>query len=118
VRAQALARPRAIRIGAFTYKVIWEEHVLELDRYGKEDPEQETLSARADHMTLEIHVSTSLVLAVQRKSLLHEVIHACNWITGHDDAVNEEEFVRALAFPMLDVLRDNPQLVAFLTSPD
>lgn len=111
-------RPEFVRIGPFTYAVTWPEHVLDVDTFGNDDETLPTLSARADHYALAIQVSSTLARPVQRKSLLHEVIHACNWISGHDDTSSEEQFVRALAFPLLDVLRDNPVLVAFLTEPD
>ena len=113
-----MKRPRSLRIGAFTYEVVWPKHVLDVNQYGQPDATLETLSARADHFELRISVATAGARPVQRKSLLHEVIHACNWISGHDDTSSEEQFVRALAFPLLDVLRDNPELVAFLTEPD
>ena len=111
-------RPEELRIGPFTYSVTWEPHVLDIGPDGIEDASRELLSARVDHYALAIHISTSIARPVQRKSLLHEVIHACNWISGHGDTSSEEQFVRALAFPLLDVLRANPQLVAFLTERD
>ena len=111
-------RPESLRIGPFTYTVAWPEHVLDVDKFGAEDETLETLSARVDHVSLTIFIASFMARAVQRKSLLHEVIHACNWISGHDDTSSEEQFVRALAFPLLDVLRDNPPLVAFLVESD
>lgn len=47
-------------------------------------------------------------------TLLHEVIHAClQPLFGMDDDT-EEAFVRTLSPGLLDTLRRNPELVAFL----
>lgn len=114
--ANVPARPTTIRIGPFQYTVRWEAVIYDCDDEGVEDRTLPTLSARVEHVRLLIRIDKTMHVVVQRKSLLHEVIHACNWITGHQDAHNEEEWVRSLAFPLLDVLRDNPRLVAWLTS--
>ncbi len=52
-----------------------------------------------------------------RWALLHEVLHGC-WHTTEPDGqqFTEEQAIRTLAGPLLDTLRRNPDLVAFLTS--
>lgn len=54
----------------------------------------------------------------QRETLLHELIHCC-WeesaLRSHEEATKHEELVvTALAQVLIDVLRRNPKLVAFL----
>ena len=107
-------RPTRLRIGPFTYRVAWEDVIYDTNDAGETDETMPILSARVEHANLTIRVLKSLAIPVQRKSLLHEVIHACNWITGHADRTDEEQIVRSLAFPILDVLRDNPRFVAWL----
>jgi hypothetical protein len=53
----------------------------------------------------------------QRLTLLHEVLHGCFHITMLDKKW-EETAVRLLAGPLLDTLRRNPDLVAFLLATD
>ena len=107
-------RPTFVDIGPFRYRIIWERYVKDVNAHGAVDETMELLSARADHFSLEIHVCDQMHVDVQRKSLLHEIIHACNWITGHGDASTEEQWVRSMAFPLLEVLRRNPRVTAFL----
>jgi hypothetical protein len=55
-----------------------------------------------------------------RDSLLHEVIHAAVALTGHDQAVEHdalEGLTGSLAVALLSTLRENPELVAWLTEP-
>lgn len=49
----------------------------------------------------------------KRMTLLHEVMHGC-WHIGDRSHKNDEKAIRSLAAPLLDVLRRNPDLVAYL----
>lgn len=51
--------------------------------------------------------------AHQRLVLVHEILHGCYHVTTRDHE-DDEAAVLALAGPLLDVLRRNPALVAFL----
>jgi hypothetical protein len=53
----------------------------------------------------------------KRMALLHEVLHACWHLTdrAHDD---DEAACLALSGPLLDTLRRNPTLVAYLLDED
>ena len=55
--------------------------------------------------------------AHKRTALLHEVLHAVEDLSDweHPDT---ETFVRRIAAPLLDVLRRNPELVAYLIESD
>ena len=53
----------------------------------------------------------------QRMTLLHEVLHGCFHVTMLDKKW-EETAVRLLTGPLLDTLRRNPDLVAFLLAID
>jgi hypothetical protein len=53
----------------------------------------------------------------RRYVLLHEVLHGC-WHIGDRSHKNDEKAIRALTGPLLDVLRRNPDLVAYLMSED
>lgn len=103
-----MKRPREVVVGPFTYSVEWPV-------WAEEDGEP--MSGRAEHSTLTIFVSTGLHVELQRKVLLHEIMHACVFVTGHNSSeVTEEHFIRGTAFALLDVLRDNPEVVRFITS--
>lgn len=62
----------------------------------------------------------------QAETLLHEIIHQCLRVTGVDPDEDakanvvdvEERAVKAIAGPLLRVLRDHPELVAYLVNDD
>lgn len=66
----------------------------------------------ADHSALTIEIAAEQADAQKRDTLLHEVIH-CIEFALHLEF--EERQVHALASGLLCVLRDNPELVAYLT---
>lgn len=49
----------------------------------------------------------------KRMALLHEVLHAC-WHLTDREHTSDEQAILSLAGPLLDALRRNPALVAFL----
>lgn len=51
-------------------------------------------------------------------TLFHEVLHGVFYIAGYVGNDNNEEMVTRLSAPLLGVLRDNPELVAFLTQKE
>lgn len=55
--------------------------------------------------------------AHKRITLLHEVMHGC-WHLGDRSHKNDEKAIRSLTAPLLDVLRRNPDLVAYLLADD
>lgn len=72
------------------------------------------------------HKATQIVLCPQspasmRDSLLHEVMHAVFWGAGGEKLLDldkdaEERLVRLLSPWLLSLIRDNPELIAFLTA--
>jgi hypothetical protein len=55
----------------------------------------------------------------KRMALLHEVLHACWHVTDPIDPHTVEEMaIRTLTGPLLDVLRRNPELVAYLLAEE
>ena len=105
--------PNQVQIGSITYQVKTDQETINqatVDgtvtfwahiRFGKNDilidPEQQ-----GDHLRL---------------VLLHEVLHGCFHTTMLDKKW-EETAVRLLSGPLLDTLRRNPELVAFLLAED
>lgn len=82
-------------------------------------------SASADHRHVgttkpavqEIYVADDLGPDQTRDTLLHEILHGLFAIVGHFDRQRDEERVVAGLTPLLlDCLRRNPDLVAFLAA--
>ena len=70
------------------------------------------------HTQLRIAVNDQQAPGFLRDSLFHEVLHACWQHSGLYDPEgkeHEERVVRHMTPRILDVLRSNPRLVAWLT---
>ncbi len=101
--------PRRLLVSVHTYAIVWDESGLvgrHADNRGSTDKDE-----------LLIALDARLPASRQRETLLHEVLHAA-WgstslrSTGAHE--HEEVVVDALAPVLLDALRRNPALVAFL----
>ena len=114
--------PSTVRIGSVTYTVTIDSD--EWVRY--EHKNQDTgFYGHTNHTTATILIDPESALDVARQTLWHEVIHAlCETTMGSPDwrglgkekSEREEAVVRAFESPTLLVLRDNPELVAYLTA--
>jgi Zn-dependent peptidase ImmA (M78 family) len=58
-----------------------------------------------------IYIDTSATPAVQKDTLLHEILHAIWWTGYLEDDDKEERVVSVTATGLMQVLRDNPWLV-------
>lgn len=109
--------PRAVRVGAYTYRVVVG---------GREFTRQETeelpdgtgfMYGRCDNPGGVIVLRDGMAHDVTADTLLHELLHACYFTVGQPLKTETEE--RAIAFvsaTLLQVLRDNPGLVEYLTA--
>ncbi len=108
--------PAKVRVGPFVYAVHTNgEHVSDmLVRSGKYAP------AEVDHAELRIVVNPRQAIGQIRDSLLHEVLPACQCMDGmrRENAYDYEEHVHRISPTLLGVLRDNPDLVAYLLAED
>lgn len=106
--------PRRVHVGPHTYRVVCDAVAMAVEcRDAGED-----LVGRCSHRTLTIHIEPDQAASQMRDTLLHEVLHAVANMTALDGEwgdEREEETILRLAPALLDVLRRNPRLVAFLT---
>ena len=99
--------PKVLHIGAATYDV--KPKGRHFDLLGETDDNNTVIKIRTKNQSI----------ACQRDTLLHEAMHAIFWCSGmknnegfSSDA--EERIIRVLAPWLLALLRDNPDLLAFL----
>ena len=123
--------PGTIRVGAWTYTVVTDPDEIAKAAEGNV-PDSGTWGAFSDHEALVIGINEANAPDALRMAVLHEVMHCCLRISGawptqyarllakarHDDfGVDMEEYVIAgSAGVLLGVLRDNPDLLAWLTA--
>lgn len=105
--------PKTIEIGPLTFTVTDNEavHARNVVK-SSEDP-----WGRVDYGKGEIVLRPEQALPHQRMVLLHEVMHGC-WHLTDCTHEGDEKAILALAAPLLDVLRRNPDLVAYLIATD
>jgi len=123
----------SIKVGPWTYAVVTDPKAIAAAAEGNV-PESGTWGAFSDHENLIIGVNEANADDVLRMSVLHEVMHCCLRISGawpsqyarllataewDDCGVDVEEFMIAgSAGGLLSALRENPDLVAWLTEAE
>lgn len=115
--AAAPELPAVVEVGPHPYAVTAEE--LAWLRVFAETA-AEGLVGQTDHNLLTITIDPKLAPAMARDTLLHEVLHAVFSAVGVSrdlGASKEEDAVNRIAPALLDVLRRNPPLVAYLLAP-
>jgi hypothetical protein len=105
--------PATIEVGPFTYTVTTDRTDV-LEECHERDAR---LLGHTDNNTLAIWIAPDYPAGAKRDTILHETLHAILHVTHLDaDIEDDEAFVRRLTPPLLDLLRSNPELVAYLTA--
>lgn len=106
--------PASIVIAAVEYTVTADQALIDAASVEAEA----SLRGETDHERQTIVVAPDLAPGRLAETLLHEVIHCiteCAGINAELGAVEEEKIVRRVAPLLLDVIRRNPDLIAYLT---
>jgi hypothetical protein len=104
--------PSSVVVGPVTYRITaseddWRANLLE------EGTEHRGMFGRLKEGNALILLQPTYDIQVQRVTLLHEILHAVT--TGHRKGkLSEERWVSLIDALLLDVLRRNPELVAWL----
>jgi hypothetical protein len=98
-------RPKKIKVGYATYSVVEDDvRLTESKAGGMHAPNTST-----------IYVEKEQEIDYAKMALLHEVLHACVYVSSvPTDDTTEELYVSIIAPNLLEALRRNPQLVAYL----
>jgi hypothetical protein len=101
--------PRTVKVGPHVYQILR----VPL-------PELPDALGDSNFDLLRVRIRKNLRASKVREILIHELLHLCTYpsFTGAyetDPKLDAEEFVNAVAPTLLQVLRDNPELVAYLT---
>lgn len=106
--------PSKIVVGPLTYTVSSAQ--ADIDAACR--AESADLYGHTNHGTLRIAIAPDVNQARQRETITHETLHCLTaqvGIVNELSADDEEKLVRRLAPALLDCLRRNPALVAYLT---
>ena len=99
-----------VRIGPVTYRV---ERVLRL-MGNNGDGSSTWLNGRVRYEKALIELEQELPAEVETIAIVHEIVHAVLEQAGIDD--EPESIVVALGYGLVQVLRDNPELVELITT--
>lgn len=103
--------PSKVRVGPFVYTV--SQDVKELQAHERE--KSGGYAGFSDHSKLRIVVDATDAPDAQRETMWHEVKHAVHHLYANSgEKVDDETHIRKMAPMELAVLRDNPDLVAYL----
>ncbi len=107
-------RPTSVEILGSPFTIAWVPFAERL--YGSpanaKDNERDALGTSESDIC-RIAVRDRGVPDGERQTLLHEIVHMVLWLTGHDRD-NDEPEVQAIGVGLLQVLRANPDVVAYL----
>jgi len=96
--------PKTVKVGAHVYSIIQKPKSALPEELGT-----------CDFDGLQILLRKRLRKSVAKETLLHELLHACTYPSLNEKTVTDEDFVTAVAPALLQVLQENPELVAYLT---
>jgi hypothetical protein len=99
--------PRRVKVGPHVWRIVVKSPSVMRDRGSQ-------LDGWCKSHLLEIWIVRGLKLSPQQETLIHELEHAGGQ-PNLKDGMTEEDFVTALAPALLQMIQDNPQLVAYLT---
>lgn len=96
--------PNKVRIGPIDFTVV------EIERL-RDDAGSKSLDGNISYARSEIRLGAELEWQAKRQTLWHEIIHGL-MTQGHiETGEAEEQMVDVLAYGIVQVLRDNPELV-------
>jgi hypothetical protein len=126
--------PARVRVGCLTYRVLTDVAAINAASEAADIADGAEWTAYSDHDHLIVGINPDNPTGVQRRDLLHEVIHCCLRLSGvepntyarivarakgrHGGYTVEEFAVAAATGPLLGVLRDNPDLTRWLLDAD
>jgi len=96
--------PNKLYIGGITYRIAEIERLLADDGRRK-------LSGNIRYDECEIRIEAGMDVQSTRQIIWHEVLHGILTQAGHCDAI-KEQIIDALAYGIVDVLKQNPWLRA------
>jgi hypothetical protein len=109
------ALPASVQVGPYRFTVITDgQSIAKMRR----DSDSACRIGETDIATQTITVDGTLAADVLAETLLHEVMHAIWRTVGRDSWTEDSAEAKVLEFAptLLDTLRRNPDLVAFLLS--
>lgn len=108
-----------VKIGYLTYDVYEADHVREDGVSHLPDvTDDKWLCGEISYIKRCIYINGVLDEEVKKQTLLHEITHGILRNAGQHANSENEELVDGIAYGLIQVLRDNPQLIEYVTSSE
>lgn len=111
--------PATVEVGSLTYTIDfsvegWSDAISAQNN--GHDPEDGRYYGFHDASGCNIWINPHATIEIQRESLLHEVMHACQFVAclPNRGKSSGEAFISRLSPVLIDTLRRNPDLARFL----
>ena len=112
-------RPTWVDIGPHRYTIHWDQAAIDRERVKEESP---GLRGHIRYGENKIVIDPTMAPSHQRRTLLHELLHGILDVTGWTSVAPEkpdcDDFLVRIDSMLLDTMRRNPHVVAWLLSPD
>lgn len=124
--------PSKVKVGPLTYTVLTDAAAIKAASDSADIDEGAEWSAFSDHDKALVGINPGNPLCVQQRDLLHELLHCCLRLSGtwpdqyarvvakakgkHGGYDVEECVISGMTGPLFGILRDNPDLMEWLTS--
>lgn len=104
--------PTEIKVGPLAYSVTADS----LSQILAEHSSRSSLHGQCDNKALSIMLAPDQAPMAMKSTLVHEVLHAVISTAGFDiEYEAEERLIRVLEAPLFQLIRDNPELIAWLS---
>lgn len=104
--------PESVKVGPHVYTLTR----LPKEEMPKTDGVPQSGECDYDSLSISIQKGPGIKRSKTQEWTMHELLHACGYPNLIEKKLTEEEFVDAIAPVLLQVIRDNPDLIAYLTS--
>ena len=113
-----MTRPTKVRIGPFDWHIDWSvsgwSQALDASLLGA-DPDSARTYGMTDKRSCRIWINPHSAEDFQRETLLHEIMHAAQFVAGLGTTpVDPEDFIMRVSPLLLDALTRNKGLAAYL----
>ncbi|MCK9601020.1 MAG: hypothetical protein M0R06_18400 [Sphaerochaeta sp.] len=106
--------PESVQIGPVSYRVEHSAEAINALRVAENDA---AMRAEIRYSAAVITIDPKLAISQKRLSLVHEILHGILCGLGMH-VINNEDVVTPVANSLLDTLRRNPDLAAYVLSED
>lgn len=118
--AQPAPRPTNVKIGFYNLVIKWIPEAEWREPNGMDPGLQGQFDANVGRISM--RVQTDVHEQMLRETLWHEILHGCWWhmgltdhpVTDKDGEEQEEQIVKRITHASLQVIQDNPDVMAYL----